>query len=85
MTGGLRAQLRGIGTEEDRNLAVQLRVFHHDYGELLAPGSQLGDVRDRPIQVSAQPAELAQRAGPPVARYVGLEGADAPAAHREGA
>jgi hypothetical protein len=84
LTGGLRAQLRGIGTEQDRNLAVQLRVYHADYGELLVPDSRFGDLRDRPIRVSATPAELEQRASTPVAEYVELKTSDAQAAHREG-
>jgi len=85
LIGGLRAQLRGIGTEQDRNLAVQLREFHHDYGELLVPDSRFGDLRDRPIPVSGTPAELEQHTSTPVAQHVELEDSDARAARTEGA
>src|SRR5207249_1543961 len=70
LAGGLRAQLKGIGTEPDRNLAVQLRIAHHDYGELLVPASRFGDLQDRPIRMSASPAELGQHAATPAAEYV---------------
>lgn len=82
--GGLRARLIGLGTDQDRNLTVQLRITHPDYGELLVPGSRLGDLRDRPIQISATPAELEQHAATPVAQYVELEESNAAAAHQEG-
>ncbi|HEX6511776.1 MAG TPA: hypothetical protein VF157_05730, partial [Chloroflexota bacterium] len=83
LAGGLRGRLKGLGTEQDRNLVAQLRFFLPDYGELLAPSSRLGDLRERPIMVSATPADLEQHAVTPVANYVELEGSDARAARGE--